>query len=566
MKILRKSQVSSLKSEGKALRLETSHLKLAVLLTTVLVATPVFAQGEAPRAETLPLTLDDAVRRAVEHNPDLAIVKLGTEVEAARVGESKAAFAPIFSTTLGRSSTATPPSSSLLGNQSVDVKDWFSSTGVRQRLPWGAGTWSVSWDAARTTTNNPLTSFDPSLQSGVQVAFSQPLLKDRQIDASRQQYAIARRNQEISELRFRESAVQTVAAVKQAYWTFKATLSNVVVQQQSLELADELARQTQVRVQAGETPPLDLVQAQAEVATRRENLIRARTESEDAEDRLRRLIMDPADGSFWAIHLDPTEEPVSGGPLPDVDAAVRKALDERLDLARAGHELDNARTNVAFFGNQRLPDVRLETSYRGNGLAGTQLLRTGTFPGVVSGTQSAGFGNALGQVFGSDYPAWSVGVTVGYPLGRGFEQASLAQAQVEERQAAARIGSLRLEVAETIRQAGRQIRSGAERVDAARAGARLAEERFTSEQRRYEVGLSTTFLVTQAQRDLLQAQVNLLRTALEYESALVNFEAVQQAPALGASDSLGLRGASIISLPTDTPRGLFRQGVGGGIQ
>ena len=180
------------------------------------------------------------------------------------------------------------------------MKDFFSSTGIRQRVPWGAGTWSVSWDTARTTTNSPLSSFDPNLQSGIQFAFSQPLLKDRKIDAARQQVIVAKRNRENSELRFRESVVQTVAAVKQAYWTLKATIANVGVQQRSLELAQELARQNRIRVDAGQVPPLDLVQAEAEVAQRRENLIQATATAGDAEDHLRRLIMDPADASFWS--------------------------------------------------------------------------------------------------------------------------------------------------------------------------------------------------------------------------------------------------------------------------
>jgi hypothetical protein len=94
------------------------------------------------------------------------------------------------------------------------------------------------------------------------------------------------------------------------------------------------------------------------------------------------------------------------------------------------------------------------------------------------------------------------------------------------------------------------VRSTAERVDAARAGATLARERFRAEQRRYDVGLSTTFLVTQAQRDLLQAEVNLLQTTLDYESSLVSFEAVQQAPPLGAGETVGIQGADIVRLPT----------------
>jgi outer membrane protein len=535
-----------------------------IALAALSISTSTAASAQVEKPETVHLTLAEAVQRAVEHNPDLAIVRLGTEVEAARVGESRGVFAPVFSTTLGRSRNVTPSSNVFTGDSGVDVKDWFSSTGVRQRLPWGAGTWSVSWDTSRTTTNNPISSFDPNLQSGVQIAFSQPLFKDRTIDTARHQYIIAKRNQESSELRFRESVVQTVAAVKQAYWTLKATVANVAVQQRSLELAQELARQNRIRVDAGQIPPLDLVQAEAEVAQRRENLIRANTTAEDAEDRLRRLIMDPADASFWRVRLDPIEDPPARGPLPDVDATVASALNERYDVVRARQELDNAITNVEFLSNQRLPDVRLETSYRGSGLGGTQFLRGGGFPGVVTGTRNRSFGDALGQTFTPDYATWSLGVSVSYPLGRSYEKAAFVRAETERRQAGQRIASLQLQAAETIRQAARQVHSTAEREDAARAGATLAEQRLNAEQRRYEVGLSTTFLVTQAQRDLLQAQVNLLQTMLDHESSLVNFEAVQQAPPPAAGDTVGLRGANIVVLPTAEPRGIFRPGAGAG--
>jgi len=548
------------------LRTARAVVVAAGLLMPSLASAQVATAGSPDqRTGALQLTVDDAVRRAVENNPELAIVRLGTEVEAARVGESRSAFTPVFSTVFGRSSTVTPPSNFLLGDRGVDANDLFSSTGVSQRLPWGSGTWGVSWDTARTTGNNPISSFDPSLQSGFQVSFSQPLLKDRKIDPARQQYVIAKRNQETSELRFREAAVQTVAAVKQAYWTFKAALANVDVQQRSLELAQELARENRIRVSAGQNPPLDLVQAEAEVAQRRENLIRARTGAADLEDALRRLIVDPTDAAFWRTPIDPIEEPTLGAPPPDEAAAVANALEGRYDLARAHQELDNLGTTVDFLRNQRLPDVRLETSYRGNGLSGTQFLRTGAFPGSIIGTRNEGFADALGQVFTNDFPAWSLGVTVSYPLGRSYETASLARTEVERRQAAQRIASLRVQTVEAVRRAARQITGTAERVDAARAGAALAQERLQSEQRRYEVGLSTTFLVTQAQRDLLEAQVGLLQTTLDYQSALVNFEAIQQAPPLSAGDTVGATPANVLPLPAPAPpRGLFRPAANGG--
>ena len=165
-----------------------------MIVRTLVLAAAVALAGTASAQDSsssLPLPLDDAVRRAVAHNPDLTIVRLSTEVDAAHVGESLTAYTPLLSSVFGRSSAVAPPTNFLLGDVGVDTRDWFSSIGVRQRVPWGNGTWSVSWDAARTTSNSLLTSYDPAVQSGVQVAFSQPLLKDRAIDTARQQDLIA---------------------------------------------------------------------------------------------------------------------------------------------------------------------------------------------------------------------------------------------------------------------------------------------------------------------------------------------------------------------------------------
>ncbi len=535
-------------------------ITLAVFLPAVLSAQGgAGSAGLQPSPDTLQLSLDDAVRRAIDNNPDLAGVRLGTQVEAARVAQSETAYTPVFSTIVGTSGNTTPPSNFLLGEQGVDTNDLFSSTGVRQRLAKGGGTWGVSWDTSRTSTDNPLTSFDPSLQSGFQVAFSQPLLKDRKTDLARHQTIISRRNLESANLLERESSVQTIAAVKQAYWTLKATLANITVQQRSLELAQELVRQNKARVDIGQTPPLDLLQAEAEVAQRRENLIRANTAAGDAEDRLRRLIMDPADASFWRTRINPTDEPVVSGMLPDVDAVAADGFAGRLDLARAKKDLENIATNVDFFNNQKLPDIRLETSYRGSGLGGTRFLRSGAFPGTITGSVNRGYGSVLGDVFGSAYPAWSVGLTVNYALGRSFEEAGLARAQVERRQATQQIASLQLQIGETLRQAARQVHSTAQRIEAARAGQTVARQRLDVEQRRFEVGLSTSFLVTQAQRDLLQTEVNLLQAMLDHQSALVSFEALQQAPPLGAGQPVTTP-TNVIALPAPNPQGLFRAG------
>jgi outer membrane protein TolC len=535
---------------------------VASVLGAIVTAAPALAQTPQVDRTNLNLTLDDAVRRAVEHNPDLAIVRLDTDSNAARVAEAQGAYVPLFNTKLGRSSSAAAPSSFLPGASAIDEQDWFSSTGLQQRLRWGGGTWSASWDAARTTTNSPFTVFDPTTQSGLQVAFSQPLVRDRAIDSSRLQYIVTRRDLASSELRFKQSVVQTVAAVKQAYWTYKALTANVGVQERSLALAQDLVRQNQARVNLGDAPPLDLVQAQAEVANRRENLIRAEAAAKDAEDALRRLIADPGDASFWQLHLEPVDRPTEDVAPIDVDRAVAAALDGRYDLAIARQQLDNADTNLKFLGNQKLPDVRVEASYRGGGFGGNELVRSGAFPGTVTGTLNTGFGNVLGQLFSQDFPTWSFGITVSYPIGQSAEEASFARAQVQRQQAAQSIESLKLQVVQGIRQAARQVQSTSERVDAARASQGLAEQRVTVETKRFEAGLSTTFLVTQAQRDLVQAQVDLLQAMLDHQSAVIAYEAVQLAGAPGNGGTIGISSADVVVMAPTTPQGIFRSGGG----
>jgi outer membrane protein TolC len=533
---------------------------VAAVLGVIVTAPSALAQTPQVDRTNLNLTLDDAVRRAVEHNPDLAIVRLDTDSNAARVAEAQGAYVPLFNTKLGRSSSAAAPSSFLPGSSAINEQDWFSSTGLQQRLKWGGGTWSASWDAARTTSNNPFNVFDPTTQSGLQVAFSQPLVRDRAIDSSRLQYIVTRRDLASSELRFKQSVVQTVAAVKQAYWTYKALTANVAVQERSLALAQDLVRQNQARVNLGDAPPLDLVQAQAEVANRRENLIRAQAAAKDAEDALRRLIADPGDASFWQLHLEPVDQPTEDVAPIDVDRAVAAALDGRYDLAIARQQLDNVDTNLKFLGNQKLPDVRVEASYRGGGFGGTELVRSGAFPGTVTGTLNTGFGNVLGQLFSQDFPTWSFGVMVSYPIGQSAEEASFARAQVQRQQAAQNIESLKLQVVQGIRQAARQVQSTSERVDAARASQGLAEQRVTVETKRFEAGLSTTFLVTQAQRDLVQAQVDLLQAMLDHQSAVIAYEAVQLAGAPGNAGTIGISSADVVVMPPATPQGIFRSG------
>ena len=210
------------------------------------------------------------------------------------------------------------------------------------------------------------------------------------------------------------------------------------------------------------------------------------------------------------------------------DPAVRRALAERTDIRRTRKEMEIADTEIAFARNETRPDLRLEANYLTDGAGGTRLIRTGGFPGVVTGTEVTSYGDVLGQVLGFDYPTWTVGMTFSYPLGKSAAEANLARARIEKDQRAARLRSLEFTVVREVRDAAWRLEQNQQRIETARLSRELAEQRLDAEQKRFEVGMSTSFLVIQAQRDLAVARNNELQASLDYQLALIAFQTAQQ--------------------------------------
>ena len=213
-------------------------------------------------------------------------------------------------------------------------------------------------------------------------------------------------------------------------------------------------------------------------------------------------------------------------------------------------EIDNARVSVKFTDNQRLPDVRLNASYLSSGLGGTQVLRTDGFPGTIIGSgASTDFGSVLNQLFTGKYSSWAVGVSVNYPIGQSVEQANFARSKLEHAQSEERLRSAEARAVQQVRDAWWKIEMNAKRIETTRAARELAEQRLDAERKRFDVGMSTSFLVIQAQRDLAEAMTSELTAILGYDLALVDFEALQQA---GPSTQTATTGSSAGDAPQAT--------------
>src|SRR5215475_11821518 len=541
---------------------------LVTILAVLLTATTLSAQTPS---EPLRLTVDDAVKMALDNNVDLAADRLSPQIGDAQVAAANGVFKPSFTSSVGRNNQLAPPAS-LLSPIPTRTDVVTSSFGFSQRLPRFGTSYSVGWDTSHTNSHSFLTSYNPLIRSGLSFNVSQPLLRDLKTDSSRLQLTISQTNRKMADTRLQESVVHTTAAVKTAYWNLVSARANVDARKSAVALAEELARVNKAKVDVGQSPPLDLLSAQAEVAANQEQLIVAETAVRQAEDQLRLLIFDATRRDVWNVPLDTTDAPPVTVAALDVDAAVTRALSERTDLRQLRDSVSTANATERLAGNQKLPDVRANASYQASGLGGTEVLRTGGFPGTIVGPGAVTpFGSVLDQLFRSNYPTWSFGVSVSYPIGGSVAEANHARARLEVSQAAQRVKSAEARAIQQVRDAAWKVDMNAKRLDTTRAARALAEQRLNAEQKRYEVGMSTSFLVIQAQRDLAQAKQNELSAILSYDLSLVDFETLQQAgPGTAASSgappatqtaapsaAAPTAAPASVSAPTAVPAGIF---------
>jgi outer membrane protein len=530
------------------------------LLIGSVAASPVLAQSlatTAPNTQGPPsgvvrrLSIDDAVRLALEQNLDIQVDRLNPQISDLDIAQARAAWTPSVSATLATVGTDSPVSSFLVAaeggaNKSSDRR-FSTGLGYSQLFPWG-GNASLSWDSFRSTSNSLFTNFNPTLRSNMVFDYTQPLLRNREIDSARQQLLVTRKNREISDVQFRETVVTTTRNVKNAYWDLAYAVASLAVNQQSLDLARQSLRNTRSRVEIGTMAPIDIVEADAEVATREEAVIVAEATIGQAEDRLKSLVLDPATPDFWNIKLELADVNPYQVQAIDLEAAIRTALDKRTDLRQARKTLESSDINIRYARNQTLPDVDLQVNYGLTGLGGTQFERDPTrgFPGPVVNQFNRGFGSVLGDLFTNNYPNWTVSVTVGYPVGVANAEANLARARLQYSQSQVQIKNIELQVVTQVRDVARQANSNAKRVDTTRVSRQLNERRLEAEEKKFAAGTSTSFFVFQAQRDLSQARNNELRALLDYNKSLVDFETVQESAIGGGGGVITVAGSGAI--------------------
>src|SRR5207237_1091957 len=400
---------------------------------------------------------------------------------------------------------------------------------------------------------NLFNSFFPQLNSTLNLQVSQPLLRNFSVDQIRQQVQNSKKTRDLSDIQLQAVITQTMRNVRNAYWDLVYTINNLKAQQQSLALSQQFLRDNQKRVEIGTLAPIDIVQAQAEVASNESGVIVADAAIKTAQDNLRSLILDPGTADFWNIAFDPTDAASFAEQAIDVDAAVRNALDKRSDLRSAKNSLEQSDVNIRYFRNQVLPEVNANFNYITTASGGVQLspvniaaASAGLPIGDRSIVSDRGFGSVLGDVLGAAYPNWTVGVQIASPLGASTSHANLARAKLQYEQAQTQLKSLEMGVATQVRAVGRNVQTNLKRVQSARASRELQEKKLEAEEKKLSAGMSQSFFVFQAQRDLAVARVVEIQAISDYNKSLVDFEAVQEVPIGGGGGTITTAGSGAI--------------------
>jgi outer membrane protein len=479
----------------------------------------------------------------------------GTSVAAGGIG---AGTNGLVSSTLGIGSPITSFDPIVTGSLQWDHNDSLASsvfTGVpvlaqntqtynfayNQGLQWGTNL-SVGFSNNRTTTNGPFTNYSPLINSGFQFRMTQHLLQGLGFVPNTRFIRIAKNNREISDVAFRLQTITTVDQIENMYWDLVFAYENVRVQQESLAFAQKTLSDTQKQVQIGSLAPIEVVRAQSTVATDQQNLITAQNNLQLQQllmkNALSRNLHDAALADAEVIPTSTVQLPEQEPVIPTEDL-VNDALGHRAELAESRIDLTNREINNKAVRNAQLPTLDLFAYYGGSGLGGGQNpanlcanqppgLRALGFcsgpPSPLAPVATVGYGSALNELVNSSAPDKGLGVTVNIPIRNRDAQANQVRAELEYRQAQMRLQQIENQIRIEVRNAQFTLQQNRAAVAAAQAAAELGRQSLDAEQKKLNLGASTSTLVLQNESVLATNESNLVSAMAAYEKSRIELD------------------------------------------
>ncbi len=472
----------------------------------------------------LRLGLEDAVRLALLNNTDIRINQLPIEDARLAVQRAYQPFDPVATSSFNAQRSISPSITQLAGAPTLGTLNQFAQFGYTQTFQSGTVT-NLGFSGGKLATNSRFATFNPSITTSLNFSVTQPLLRNRGVFPNRAPIVVARRN--LDQLRANFDA-QVNIAIEQAgsdYWSVVQARENLNVVRKSLELAEASYKRDKRALELGAISPLDIYRSESEVASRRLAVIQAEYALKQAEDNLRRTLGADLDPYIRALDLDLTQPPEPAGELFSIDAkeALQRALKTRPELEGLRQELAKEETSLRLSHNSLLPDLNLSLFYLSNGRGGNAIDPTTTPPTLIA---AGGFHQALGQVFGLDFPTYGFTLQLRLPVKNRAAEADLGTALVARRRTLYRVRqqeqAITLEVTNAVHQLEQAKLSMAE----AKIARDLSQKNLEAEQRKNELGAESIFFVLDAQTRLAQAELGLVQAEITYQRSVTSVERV----------------------------------------
>jgi outer membrane protein TolC len=541
---------------------------LRIVLIAATVLTGVGSAQQMPRTEfriparigifgTTPITLDDAIAQALANNGDIANSSIDRVVSRYNFTAAKGVFDPRLNFASSYEKDVIPVSSSIGGSSSGSLtqKNFVATPKLTGFLPFGGGSYQVGMNAQRVTSDNSFLTLNPQFPSSFNASIIQPLWRGLRIDDNRRRISVARKNQSLSDEQFRQRVIDVTAQTEKAYWDLVFAVRNLAVVSEGAGLARQQVESNRRMATQGILAAIDVVEAETQLSTLEQNAYSAQQGLTLAENALKTLILPNRNSPQWANAFAPEGPP----PPRSVDATLEQALSEALknrpELAQAliSESIDKINTN--YYRDQVRPQVDFVAAYTSAGLAGTQLVSQSNpltsgfdvfidrlnalsalqglpkLPGIsigggggVPSNLVGGFGQSLNNLAHGRYPSASAGIQISLPIRNRVAESNLGIARAEERRAANRLRQVELQIESEVRSALQAVASTQARLNAATSARRSAEEQYSSEQRKFQAGTSTVFLVMQRQTAMIVARNGELSAQSDLGKAVADFE------------------------------------------
>lgn len=509
-------------------------------------------------AQPIPLSLNDAIRRALENNNDIEISRGDVRFQEQQIRAILGVYDPVFTVQPNFQRNSTTGS-----DATNDFRVSSDLTGLIRR---GGGNYSAFFNNFRTenafsqaqTSSGAITGGGGSsalFSTSLGFNYNQPLLRNFRIDNSRRNITIARRRLEQTDTDFRLRATDTLTAVQRTYWDFVFALRNQQNQVANVNLARENLRVIEARIEAGAAAPLARAEVATELANREGELLLATQQVSINENNLKQLVLRDPNAFEWSQSFVPTDIPtVSLAPV-SLETALKDATDNRFELKRLRLQREINQTDIRFFRNQTKPQLdfngtfslaglsrggattssTLVPQFLGNDEILRQRLNTLLPPGQqipnpniaiagAPGFLSGGFNRSFLNIFRGDAPNFLLGVTFSFPFGNRTAKANLAGARIQEDQLLAQTRGQEQIVIVEVRNAVQAVETTRQRVLTARRARENAEIQLEGERRLFDAGRSTTFLLFQRENALTNARNAEIRAETDHNKALADLQ------------------------------------------